>query len=470
MTLPDLLALFKQAPLVASSQASDGSPLADPETLRMLADSSLMAGVKVLRLQGVEAIRHIHGKTKAPVIALIKRHYDDSPVYITPTMAEVDALLSTDAEAIGLDATQRRRPGGASLQELLAKVHQNGRLAMADCDTLESAIEAERMGFDFVGTTLAGYTENRPMSNGPDLELLRSMVQNLKIPVIAEGRYSESWQVQAAMRIGASAVVMGAALNDTPTLTKRYFQAATTPMGEVGAFDIGGTWLRFGRFSEEGDLLERVKVALSADPSDRLEWMRGQIQSSRVARVGVGTGGVVDPKTGIVTHAKPIIPNHVGSEFSERTLGVPTFALNDGLATAWGHACRPEFAGKRVATLAIGTGVGFGIVDRGRILMGPGGEPPHVNDLSCREGRTIEELLGGAGLGPTIEEAEKSRAEEAAMQAIEMVQSMFHPDEILICGGVGLADWLQLDVLRSPYGEGAGLHGAAALALWPPSP
>lgn len=470
MTLPELLALFKQAPLVASSQASDGSPLADPETLAKLAQSSLMAGVRVLRLQGTDAIRHIQGATGAPVIALIKRHYDDSPVYITPTMAEVDALLSTSAEAIGLDATQRVRPGNASLKDLLAKVHQNGRLAMADCDTLESAIEAERLGFDFVGTTLAGYTENRPMTAGPDLELLRAMVQNLKIPIIAEGRYSESWQVQAAMRIGASAVVMGAALNDTPTLTRRYFQAARTPRDEVGAFDIGGTWMRFGRFSAESQMLAKAQIPLPADPEERLSWMRAQVASSGVACVGVGSGGVVDPKTGVVTQAKPIIPNHVGTEFSERTLGVPTIALNDGLATAWGHACRPEYAGRRVATLTIGTGVGFGVVDRGRILMGTGGEPPHLNDLPFHDGGTIESALGGASFEAAVSNADKVRAEKAAIKAIQMVETMFHPDDIVICGGVGLADWLELDVPQSPFGAAAGIHGAAALALWPPLP
>lgn len=470
MTLPELLALFRQAPLVASSQASDGSPLADPETLAKLAQSSLIAGVKVLRLQGTDAIRHIQGATGAPVIALIKRHYDDSPVYITPTMAEVDALLSTNAEAIGLDATLRPRPGNASLKVLLDKVHQNGRLAMADCDTLESAIEAEKLGFDFVGTTLAGYTENRAMTTGPDLELLRAMVQNLTIPVIAEGRYSESWQVQTAMRIGASAVVMGAALNDTPTLTKRYFQATSAPAGEVGAFDIGGTWLRFGKFSGAGELLESERIPLPADQDQRLRWMREQVEKAGVRRVGVGSGGVVDPKSGVVTRAKPIIPDHVGSEFSERTLGVPTVALNDGLATAWGHACRPEYAGRRAATLAIGTGVGLGIVDRGRILMSSGGEPPHLNDLSFSKGGSIEEALGGSALGGSVSEEERARAKLAANEAVRAVKSMFHPDDMVVCGGVGLADWLDFELPRSPFGADAGLHGAAALALWPPAP
>ena len=469
MTRDALLSLFEEAPLVASAQASEGSPLADPETLLKLAESSLKAGVKVLRLQGVEAIRHIKGKTGAPVIALIKRHYDSSPVYITPTMREVDELLSTDAEVIGLDATLRHRPHGEKLSDLLQKVHGAGRLAMADCDTLESAVEAEAIGFDLIGTTLAGYTENRKMSYGPDLELLREMVARVKAPVIAEGRYSEKWHVQTALRIGAKAVVMGAALNDTPVLTKRYLSATQMPDGNVAAFDIGGTWLRFGLFSPNWKLLSAEKTELPRVPTDRLSWMRERAQKSNAVRAGVSSGGVIDPRTGVVTQAKPIIPGHVGSEFSENTLGIQTLALNDGLATAWGHACLPNYAGKRVATLALGTGVGFGIVDRGRIFMGFGGEPPHLNDQELASGCTIEEALGGAALGKEVTLEERARAKQASEHAVCSVRSLFHPDEILLCGGVGLSDWLSLDLPKSPFGPDAGLYGAAALALFPPT-
>jgi N-acetylmannosamine-6-phosphate 2-epimerase / N-acetylmannosamine kinase len=168
---------------------------------------------------------------------------------------------------------------------------------------------------------------------------------------------------------------------------------------------------------------------------------------------------------GKVTRAKPILPNHEGTEFSERTLGLPTVALNDGLATAWGHACHPIGAGKRVATLALGTGVGFGIVDRGRLWMSPEGEPPHLNDQPWAGGGTIEEALGGDGLG---EARDRGAALEAARQAVRTVRTLFFPDEIVVCGGVGLSDWLDLGLPKSPFGPDAGLFGAAALALWPP--
>jgi putative N-acetylmannosamine-6-phosphate epimerase/predicted NBD/HSP70 family sugar kinase len=464
VTLEALLAAWREAPLVASVQAGEDSPLADEETLLQLARASLQSGVKVLRLQGAGAIRHIRAATGAPTIALVKRHYEDSPVYITPTMREVEELLATDAEAIGLDATLRPRPGDALLANLLERVKRAGRLAMADCDTLEAALEAERLGFDFVGTTLAGYTENRARSAGPDLELLREMVDRLGIPVVAEGRYSERWQVQAAMRIGAKAVVMGAALNDTPALTNRFLAAATVAEGTVAAFDIGGTWLRFGLFSDQWELLRSERIPVPSGREARLEWMRERASESGAGRCGVGSGGVVSPG-GKVTRAKPILPNHEGTEFSERTLGLPTVALNDGLATAWGHACHPIGAGKRVATLALGTGVGFGIVDRGRLWMSPEGEPPHLNDQPWAGGGTIEEALGGDGLG---EARDRGAALEAARQAVRTVRTLFFPDEIVVCGGVGLSDWLDLGLPKSPFGPDAGLFGAAALALWPP--
>ena len=39
------------------------------------------------------------------MIGIIKQVYSDSGVYITPTMAEVDALVGTGVEIIAMDAT-----------------------------------------------------------------------------------------------------------------------------------------------------------------------------------------------------------------------------------------------------------------------------------------------------------------------------------------------------------------------------
>lgn len=467
MTPAELKSLLREAPLIASVQASPGSPLEDPQVLLRSAQASLDNGSRVLRLQGIENIRVIKAQTEAPIIGLLKIDYSDSPIYITPTSVEVQALLSLGCEVIALDGTDRVRPGGENLKDLVALIHSGGALAMADCDCLASALYALSCGCDLIGTTLAGYTEARLATSGPDLEFLREVS---KLPgdflLVAEGRYAAPWQARNAMAIGADAVVIGGALNDPVKQTSAFAKAVGNSARDVGAVDIGGTWLRFAVFSPELELLSLEKIALPSGRQDRLDWILAQICASSVDQVGISTGGIVDTRTQTVTEAKAIIPNHVGTHFAFE--GARSIALNDGLATAWGHAMHPDFAGKRVATLALGTGVGCGCVDRGEVIMTPGGNYPRLNDLKIAE-QTFEDLLGGAALSPDPSQNQIIMAQKAADQAYALVKNLLLPDVIIRCGGVGLAPWLVMpDAVPSPYGHEAGLYGAACLALYPP--
>lgn len=470
MTLRDFLAILDRAPLIASVQAPEGSPLDSPNPLYRCAEASLENGVSILRLQGVENIRYIHEHTQAPTIGLIKREYKDSAVYITPTLREVERLLETPAEVIALDGTGRPRPGGERLEDLIQAIHVGGRIAMADCDTLDSVQYAVRCGADLVGTTLAGYTEHSPDRDGPALDLLRQAVAECGRPVLAEGRYAERWQVEAALAIGARGVVVGGALNDPIKNTVALLPRPRK--GRVGAADLGGTWLRFAS-EEGGQLYDREQVPTPADPEVRIEWIRSNARRAKVTSLGVGTGGTVNPWDGEVWEAKPLIPGHVGCRFAH--MGVPVLALNDGLATAWGHAQLPRYAGKRVATLALGTGVGCGMVADGKLWTDARGRYPRLNDLRTPSGASFEDLLGGAALTPNPGEADRARALEALEAALDAVHALFLPDHVVVAGSVGLSDWIaprlsSLGLEPSPFGTDAGLHGAAALARFSPFP
>jgi len=473
VTRNELLALLRTSPLVASVQATDGSPVDETFTLLKLARASVAQGVAVLRLEGAERVGHIRRETGAKAIGLIKRSYPGSPVYITPTTAEVDALLESGCEVIALDGTTRPRPSKAGLRSLIARIHKGGALAMADCDSLASAEAAAEAGADLVGTTLAGYTDSRPARNGPDLDLVREIVSRTRVPVLAEGRYSQRWQIDAALRIGAACVVVGGAIND-PVKNTRTLLPHPRLTGDVGAVDIGGTWIRYAVFSPDWDLLEVERAPLPPTKKGREEWIKSQLRASDVCALGVSTGGVVDPRTGEVWAAKEyLLPDHIGIRFDQATYGLPTAALDDGHATAWGHACLPEFAGRRVATLALGTGVGCGYVVDGRVWMGPRGEYSHINDLPILNGQTCEDVLAGRSLGPNASQEDKAVAEAALRIAIQTIRTMWFPEEIVVGGGVGLASWLQptvvdLGLRPSPFGGDAGLFGAAALVLYPP--
>ena len=373
MTLNELRNLAGHAPLIASAQASPDSPLADADVLVKLAAASLVQGVRIVRVEGNETIREMRRAFDVPQIGLIKRSYPGSDVYITASQVEVDELLAAGSEVIALDGTPRSRPGGARLADVISAIHAGGALALADIDSVESAQYAVAAGADLVSSTLAGYT-SAPSSAGPDIELVRSLAASIGAPVLAEGRYSERWQVEAALRAGAFAVVVGGALNDpvkqTQALRPRF---RTMDRDQVGAVDIGGTWLRFGVFSGDWQLISHDKTPNPHDKAATIAWLRAAIAASGVGRVGVSTAGIVDPATGEVWRAKEyLMPNYVGIVFDEANLGVPTVAWGDGHATNWAHACLPQFAGRRVATLALGTGVGCGFVQQGQIWCRPG--------------------------------------------------------------------------------------------------
>ncbi len=471
MTRSELLEILQQSPLIASAQASPGSPLSDPLILLRLAEASLRQGCRIIRAEGAASMRLIKERTGAVMIGLIKREFEGSPVYITPTRAEVGEVIEAGADIVALDATLRRRPGMATFRDLADLVHKGGRLVMADCDSFESAERAIAEGADLIGTTLAGYTENRPATTGPDLDLLRELAR-LDAPLLAEGRYQEPWQARAALCAGADGVVIGGALNDPVKQTRRFMQATARPKHPVGAVDIGGTWIRFGILSPQGELLHTEREPLPETRKERLDWIEARMREHRLEKVGIGAGGVIDPRTATVTQAKGFIPDYIGTQF--RWSDFEAVALNDGHAHAWGHACHPDFAGKRLVSLALGTGVGCGVVDRGQLLMSESGEPPHLNDLRLMGDKTIEEVLGGLALGKDSSAQCCEDAIKAAVTALDAARKMWHPRVIVVSGGVGLSDWMKQalggepDVYPSPYGEDAGLIGAGWLVLQPP--
>lgn len=487
VTLDSLLAIFADAPLIASVQASEGSPVDDPETLLKLAQASLANGVRVLRLQGIANIGRIKSVTGAPVIGLIKKSYPVSEVYITPTSVEVDALIEADCEIIALDGTERPRPNGERFEDLVARIHAAGRLAMADCDSINDAIVAVRAGADLVGSTLCGYTASSRGAILPTIGWVRLVSDFVEPPrgggsgrfvVIAEGGYAEPWQVQAALRAGAKAVVVGGALNDPVKQTRAFAKAAIQPKKPVGAVDIGGTWLRAGVISPDGEVLESERIPVPKTRIERNAWINAWLRANGTTEVGIGAGGIIHPVTGEVLFSKPIILDHVGTVFSKEIDAERVVALNDGHATAWGHAMYQEFAGTRVATLALGTGVGFGVVNRGRIMMGDHGEHARINDTPTRKGKIYDDLLGGAAVTANPSESQQADALEAATEAVHLVNTLYYPEHIVIAGGIGLQPWMDSHKLRlaaptamvhlTPYGPDAGLVGAGFLALYPP--
>lgn len=222
--------IFKQIKggLIVSCQALEDEPLHGAYIMSRMAYAAQCGGARGIRANGVSDILKIKETVQLPVIGLIKKIYPDSPaVYITPTMEEIDALHEIGVEIIAMDATDRMRHGQIRIGELFGEARKKypDQLFMADCATLEDGMQAERLGFDLVGTTLCGYTEGTKHIQLPSYELVHKLAEVLQIPVIAEGGVCSPQQLQNVMENNAFAAVVGTAITRPREITQMYVKA-----------------------------------------------------------------------------------------------------------------------------------------------------------------------------------------------------------------------------------------------------
>jgi len=210
--------------LIVSCQPVPHGPLDRAEIVVAFALAALSSGAAGVRIESRAYVAAVRAATAAPIIGLIKRDLPDSPVRITPHLADVEALAAAGADIVAFDATQRLRPVAAA--ELSAAAHRLGKLAMADVSNLAEARDAFAFGADIVGTTLSGYTGGAE-PEGPDFDLV-SAAARLRGRVIAEGRLHVPSQAAEAMRRGAFAVVVGSAITRPEHVTRWFADAVAS--------------------------------------------------------------------------------------------------------------------------------------------------------------------------------------------------------------------------------------------------
>ncbi|MCD7872388.1 MAG: N-acetylmannosamine-6-phosphate 2-epimerase [Clostridiales bacterium] len=210
--------------LIISCQAVKGEPLYGLNIMHYFARAAVLGGAKGIRANYVSDIEAIKKEVDVPVIGIIKEVYDDSDIYITPTLKEVKALISTGCEVIALDATNRKRPNGEKLEDLVKYIRDNAPKTeiMADCSDFEEARAADKMGFDYVGTTMRSYTPYTAGIQIPDYDLLKKMTSELNAKVIAEGGIWETSQLEKVLDCNPYAVVIGSAVTRPMDITKRF--------------------------------------------------------------------------------------------------------------------------------------------------------------------------------------------------------------------------------------------------------
>lgn len=215
--------------LIVSCQALPEEPLHSSFIMGRMAKAAEEGGARGIRANTKADIVEIKKNVDLPVIGIVKKNYDDSAVYITPTMAEVDELTEAGAEIIAMDATANLRPGKETLDHFFKTVREKypKQLFMADCSTVEEALHAAAIGFDFIGTTLVGYTEqSRGMRiENNDFEIIREILRKSTCPVIAEGNIDTPEKAARVLELGCYSVVVGSIITRPQVITRNFVKA-----------------------------------------------------------------------------------------------------------------------------------------------------------------------------------------------------------------------------------------------------
>jgi N-acylglucosamine-6-phosphate 2-epimerase len=202
--------------LIVSVQAPLGSPMRDPDVIAAMAEASLRNGAIGVRLESPEHIGAVRRRCpEALIIGLWKCTFPHSSVYITPGWREIQAVWSAGADVIALDATERVRPEGQLLADLVQRARQELRATlMADVDSVQNGLNAAALGCDWIGTTLYGYTETTSERTPPGLELLPDLRRGLEssVRLICEGGIASPGIARSALDAGADNVVVGTAI------------------------------------------------------------------------------------------------------------------------------------------------------------------------------------------------------------------------------------------------------------------
>ena len=120
--------------LIVSCQALEHEPLYTKEggIMPLMAKAAAQSGAVGIRANTVRDITQIKEMVALPVIGIIKKDYEGTPMYITVTMEEVDALVACGVDIVAVQGTGARRKQCTGIypcgQRKIPPAAGNGRL------------------------------------------------------------------------------------------------------------------------------------------------------------------------------------------------------------------------------------------------------------------------------------------------------------------------------------------------------
>ena len=292
---------------------------------------------------------------------------------------------------------------------------------------------------------------------------------------------------------------------------------------KVLGVDIGGTKIRMGIVGLDGQVIEDLQVPTEVPLYPYLETKILQLLSEHpeIQAIGIGTRGMVDAENGVITFETETLPGWQGTEVKsllEKASGLRVEVNNDANCASLAESMFGAAKGyRRTLCLTLGTGLGGGFVEDGKIMNGTHGGACEVGHTilypgghvcSCGRPGCSEQYVSGTALrrfiaeqnivdennrlispnhlfqlaleGHTVAQAVTQKFTSDLAIVISSLQAVLDMDCVVIGGGVSdsadswwdlLMDALEplllkpLEVKRAKFGNEAGMLGAALLVL-----
>ncbi len=187
---------------------------------------------------------------------------------------------------------------------------------------------------------------------------------------------------------------------------------ATSTAPRVLAFDVGGTWVKYGVVDAQGRLLVSDRLATHCEPDGKALLVRllaiAEPLMTRYSPAGiaVSTLGIIDPAEGRLVGAVEAISGYFGQSPKasfESAFQVPVVVENDGNCVALAEGWTGSAADVRnYLALTLGTGIGGGIVIDGKLYRGANGAAGEWGYMIV-DGKVWEDHASPRGLAAAAE-------------------------------------------------------------------
>ena len=281
------------------------------------------------------------------------------------------------------------------------------------------------------------------------------------------------------------------------------------------AIDIGGTMIKYGLVSSDGEILSTDKIETEAEKGlenilNKIDNIFKKYKENNPVGIAVSGTGQINGMIGKVIGGNPIIPNWIGTnlvEILEEKYNLPIVLENDVNCVALGE--KWIGAGKDLSNficLTIGTGIGGGIILNNQLFRGENFVAGEFGHILIKKGefeqfasttaliRLVKERTGKTLNGKEIFDLEKKEILEYQEVISEWIENLtdglssiiycFNPANIILGGGVieqgeplinriknslfkkiGPQFKEKLNITQAKLGNNAGMIGASYLLL-----